>query len=178
MPLVSAAAGDDIAAAACGAAARRPLGTWLSGRVQRGLPGLAALSNLRTLLRTCVLSIVQWSCIIVAIWLSVRAVGHEVTVRAAIGVWVRRVLGLTLPLSPAQLGTTQLAYMLGLSLTGTNDEVAFAASVVYVWRIGDMKRPLSALVALLPASAGALAALPQVQRGKRPCQGDPQGVRS
>ena len=109
-----------------------PLGTWLSRQVQRGLLGLAALSNPLTLLRTFVLSIVQWSCIIAGIWLTVRAVGHEVTVPAAIGVWVLMVLGLTLPSSPAQLGTTQLAYMLGLSLTETNDEVAFAASVVYV----------------------------------------------
>ena len=131
-----------------------PLGPWLSGQVQRGLLGLAALSNLRTLLRTCVRSIVQWSSISVAIWLGVRAVGHEVTVPAAIGVWVLMVLGLTLSSSPAQPGTAQLAYMLGLSLTETNDEVAFAASVVYVWRIGDITQPLSALVAPLPASAG------------------------
>jgi len=64
------------------------------------------------------------------IWIAGQ--GHVVTVPAAVGVWVLMVLGLTLPSSPAQLGTTQLAYTLGLALTSANDEVAFAASVVYV----------------------------------------------
>jgi uncharacterized membrane protein YbhN (UPF0104 family) len=41
------------------------------------------------------------------------------------------VIGLTLPSSPAQLGTTQLAFTLGLSLASNETEIAFAASVVY-----------------------------------------------
>jgi hypothetical protein len=49
----------------------------------------------------------------------------------AVTVWMLMVIGLTLPSSPAQLGTTQLAFTLGLFLALNETEVPFAASVVY-----------------------------------------------
>jgi len=110
----------------------RALHAWLFGQIHHGLKGLTALGSVTTLLKTLALSIVQWSCIVAAVWLSVLALGQTVPAPAAIGVWVLMVLGLTLPSSPAQLGTTQLAYTLGLSMTDAAHEVAFAASVIYI----------------------------------------------
>ncbi len=45
--------------------------------------------------------------------------------------FVLTVIGLTLPSSPAQLGTTQLAFVVGLELVGAGAASAFAASLVY-----------------------------------------------
>lgn len=108
-----------------------PLRKWLSHQARQGIGGLKALGSPRTLFATFMLSLLQWSCIVAAIWFSVAALDHPVTVPAAIGVWVLMVIGLTLPSSPAQLGTTQLAYTVGLALTEANHEIAFAASVIY-----------------------------------------------
>ena len=77
------------------------------------------------------LSILQWSCIIFAIWLCAYSVGYTATVTMAIAVWILMVIGLTLPSSPAQLGTTQLAFTLGLSIAINEVQIPFAASVVY-----------------------------------------------
>ncbi len=104
---------------------------WVIGEVKRGLAGLGAVRRPVALLEIYLLSLLQWGCIVAAVWLSVASVGHPVTIAAAISVWVLMVVGLTLPSSPAQLGTTQLAFTVGLALTVAHDEVAFAASLVY-----------------------------------------------
>jgi uncharacterized protein (TIRG00374 family) len=107
------------------------LRNWIIGEVKRGLAGLRVIQRPRALLWIYALSMLQWGCIVAAVWISVAAVGHPVTMAGAIGVWVLMVVGLTLPSSPAQLGTTQLAFTVGLALTATEDAVAFAASLVY-----------------------------------------------
>lgn len=98
---------------------------------KRGLVGFSALGSPSIVINTFLLSILQWSCIVVAIWLCAVSVGYVATFSMAITVWVLMVIGLTLPSSPAQLGTTQLAFTLGLSLAFNDTEIPFAASVVY-----------------------------------------------
>jgi len=122
-----------------GGALRRALGRllpaslhdWIIGEIKRGLAGLGVVQRPLVLFRIYALSLLQWSCIVAAVWFSVAAVGHPVTMVASIGVWALMVIGLTLPSSPAQLGTTQLAFTVGLALTAAQDEIAFAASLVY-----------------------------------------------
>ncbi len=100
-------------------------------QLKRSLIGFSALGSPLIVIQTFLLSIIQWSCIIAAIWLSGVAVDYMATLSMAITVWILMVVGLTLPSSPAQLGTIQLAFILGLSFTLDETQVPFAASVVY-----------------------------------------------
>lgn len=100
-------------------------------QLKRSLIGFSALGSPLIVIQTFLLSIIQWSCIIAAVWLSGVAVDYMATLSMAITVWILMVVGLTLPSSPAQLGTIQLAFILGLSFTLDETQVPFAASVVY-----------------------------------------------
>lgn len=104
---------------------------FISDQLRRSLVGLAVLGSPWLLLQVFLLSLLQWSFIIAAVWFCADAVGQSITIPMAITIWVLMVVGLTLPSSPAQLGTTQLAFMLGLTLTQTGSQAAFAASVIY-----------------------------------------------
>ena len=103
----------------------------IRSHTKRSFVGFSALVSPSMVIHAFLLSILQWSCIVSAIWLCVISVGHAATLSMAITVWILMVIGLTLPSSPAQLGTTQLAFTLGLSLTLDETEIPFAASVVY-----------------------------------------------
>lgn len=104
---------------------------WIIRQLQRGVGGLGVLKEPRVILKILFLSVLQWSWIVAAVWASVHAVGLSVPIPGAIAVFVLTVIGLTLPSSPAQLGTTQLAFVVGLELAGATGAAAFAASVVY-----------------------------------------------
>lgn len=107
------------------------LRTWIIGQLQRGVSGLGVLTEPGVIVRILLLSVLQWSWIVLAIWASAHAVGTLVPVTGAIAVFVLTVIGLTLPSSPAQLGTTQLAFVIGLELVGASGAAAFAASLLY-----------------------------------------------
>ena len=104
----------------------------IKNQLKRGLAGFAALSSPSTLISAFLISVLQWSCIIGAIWLSALSVGYNATFSMVTTVWILMIVGLTLPSSPAQLGTIQLAFTLGFSLTLSETQVPFAASVVYI----------------------------------------------
>ena len=107
------------------------LSEMIKNQLKRGLVGFSVLGSLPIVIKVFLLSILQWSFIVGAIWLCAASVGYTATLFMVIAVWVLMVVGLTLPSSPAQLGTTQLAFTLGLSLALNETEIAFAASVVY-----------------------------------------------
>ena len=100
-------------------------------QLKRGLVGFSALSNPSIVVNIFLLSVLQWGCIIGAIWLCAYSAGYTLTISMAISVWALMVIGLTLPSSPAQLGTTQLAFTLGLSMALHETQIPFAASVIY-----------------------------------------------
>jgi uncharacterized protein (TIRG00374 family) len=106
---------------------------FVSHQLRRSIVGLSVLGSPWLLLQVFLLSLLQWGFILAAVWLSADAVGQSITVSMAVTVWVLMVVGLTLPSSPAQLGTTQLAFTLGLgfALTQSEGQAAFAASVIY-----------------------------------------------
>ena len=104
---------------------------WIVGQLEHGLAGLASMRNAGLVLQALALSLLQWAFIVAAVWASARAVGLSVPVPGAIAVFVLTVIGLTLPSSPAQVGTTQLAFVAGLQVFGVAPAAAFAASWVY-----------------------------------------------
>ncbi|HPU50017.1 MAG TPA: lysylphosphatidylglycerol synthase transmembrane domain-containing protein [Burkholderiaceae bacterium] len=104
---------------------------WVAHQVTRGVAGLGSLSDPIAVLKLLALSVLQWACIVAAIWACARAVGITIPLSGAIAVFVLTVIGLTLPSSPAQLGTIQLAFVAGLELVDADPANAFAASVVY-----------------------------------------------
>lgn len=116
---------------------------WLSERaaqrlhhhIYRGLEGLDTLRTPRRLLTALVLSLAQWSMVVLAVWASCRAMDVGISMTAAISVFVLSVIGLTLPSAPGQVGTTQLAFVAGLNLSdGGDPSLALAASIIYnVW---------------------------------------------
>lgn len=104
---------------------------FVSHQLKRGVVGLSILGSPGLLIQVFLLSLLQWGFIIAAVWFCALSVGHDISVPVAITIWVLMVIGLTLPSSPAQLGTTQLAFTLGMTLTHAQAQTAFAASVVY-----------------------------------------------
>ncbi len=109
---------------------QRP-GRWIESQIRRGVAGLASLGHPGTVIALVLMSLLQWSCIVGSILASALAVGAQIPVSGAIAVFVLTVIGLTLPSSPAQLGTTQLAFVAGMELVGSDPARAFAASLVY-----------------------------------------------
>ncbi|MGE0315475.1 MAG: lysylphosphatidylglycerol synthase transmembrane domain-containing protein [Lautropia sp.] len=92
----------------------------------------ADLKRPATVLRLLAISLLQWACIVAAIWASVSAVGVQTQASIAIAVFGLSIVGLTLPSPPMQLGTLQLAFVAGLALGQVDAAVALAASLVYI----------------------------------------------
>ena len=118
---------------------------WIVHQLQRGVSGLGALREPATVIRCILLSVLQWSCIVGAVAASAWAVGAPIPVSGAIAVFVLTVIGLTLPSSPAQLGTTQLAFVVGFELVGAAAAPAFAASLVYTAAVVVMMMAVGAV---------------------------------
>ena len=104
---------------------------WLIDQIHRSRTGLAALVDPVAAAQAGLLSLLQWGCIVGAIWASSAAIGEPVAPTGALAVFVLMVLALMLPSPPAQIGTTQLAYVVGFGLVGTGADTAVAASLIY-----------------------------------------------
>jgi hypothetical protein len=104
---------------------------WLIDQLRRGRVGLEPLIDPSLAARAGLLSVLQWACIVAAIWTSSAAVGSTPPLTGALAAFVLMVIGLTLPAPPAQLGTTQLAFVVGLGLVGIDPESAVAGSLIY-----------------------------------------------
>ncbi len=105
---------------------------WLSDRLRGCRDGLISVRRLSTLAILIAISLFQWCMIVAAIWACSQAAGVSIPISGAIAVFALSVIGLTLPSSPAQLGTIQLAFVVGIDLVGGDAAYAFTASVVYV----------------------------------------------
>jgi uncharacterized membrane protein YbhN (UPF0104 family) len=104
---------------------------WVRNERQRARAGLQGLAEPGLMLRTLVLSLLQWGWIVGAIAASGAAVGAPPPPAGALAVFALMIVGLTLPAAPAQVGTTQLAYVAGFALVGLPGPQALAASLVY-----------------------------------------------
>jgi uncharacterized protein (TIRG00374 family) len=103
----------------------------LQKQAETGVAGLASLRHAHVLAKVALVSLLLWFTVVVITYASVRAVGVEAPLAASIVVLVLMVVGLTLPAAPVYVGTTQLAFTIGLAAFGVGAAHAFAASVVY-----------------------------------------------
>ncbi len=100
-------------------------------QLEVGALGLHALKDFRLLIGIVATSILQWSAVGVAVYLSIRAVGIEVGASAAFVTLAATTFGVTLPAAPGFLGTIQAAYVLSLAPFGVDRSEAFAASAFF-----------------------------------------------
>lgn len=107
------------------------LRAFVERHVTDGVNGVAPLRGQNVLAWVCVASLLQWSSIVLAILLSMRAVDIDAGVVAATIVLGLMVVGLTLPAAPMNAGTTQAAFAIGLAGFSVSQPAAFAASLVY-----------------------------------------------
>ena len=104
---------------------------WLENQLALSREGFESIKDLRLMLGTFAISVVQWLLVIGAIRLSAEAVGETVSLVAIAIIFVVIVIGLTLPNAPLQIGTTQFAFSLGMGADGASASSAIAASIVY-----------------------------------------------
>lgn len=105
--------------------------SWLVTQLTLSRKGLVALENVRRMILALALSVIQWLLVLLAIWCSVRAVGAGAGVVPIAATFVLLIVGLMLPNSPMQIGTTQLAFTIGLGTGNISATVAIAASLIY-----------------------------------------------
>ena len=79
-----------------------------------------------------ILSLLQWLCIAVCIYLSIESFGLGLSPWIALIVLPLTIAGLTLPTAPVYLGTIQVCFLAGLVPFEVSNEVAIAASVAYI----------------------------------------------
>jgi len=103
----------------------------LGRQAARFRAGLAPLMKPRLMTGALLASAIQWGLVIAAIWASGLAVTGTVSPMAAIVTFVLIILGLTLPNSPLQIGSTQLAFVVGLGIDDVAESDAIVASLVY-----------------------------------------------
>lgn len=104
---------------------------WLGQQIERSRLGLKPICDVGLMSLAIAVSVLQWVFVIVAIWWSAKAVGIEISLAASGVIFILIVIGLALPNSPMQIGTTQFAFAIGLGLDGTPATPAVAASIVY-----------------------------------------------
>jgi glycosyltransferase 2 family protein len=96
---------------------------------------LEALSSVRSpgrLLRLSINSVVQWSLMALCVWMSMAAVGADISLAVTIIVLTTTVVAVTLPNAPGYLGAVQAAFVFALQPFGVSSESAFAGSVFYL----------------------------------------------
>ena len=98
---------------------------------ERLITGLAALRRPRLVTAVALVSIGHWLTIGACIQCSLFALGLELPWSASFLVLALSVIGMTLPSSPAFIGTIQLAFTLGLSPFGVEANEALAASLFF-----------------------------------------------
>lgn len=108
---------------------------WLNLQIRKGQAGVSTIRHPRSIALLVVTSLFQWLWIVAGIWACLQATATTIPVSGAIAVFVLTVIGLTLPSSPAQLGTIQLSFVFGLELIGVAAAPAIAASLVYTFGI-------------------------------------------
>jgi len=103
----------------------------IANQMQLSASGLATVRSPRLLFPILLNSIVQWAIAGLAIYISLEAVGLDLSVTAAIVVLTATVFAVMLPAAPGFFGAVQLAFILTLTPYGVSEDMAFAASVYY-----------------------------------------------
>ena len=108
-----------------------PACKWILRHLQHGIEGLGSLQQASTALKVLGLSVMQWGLMAGCIWLSLRAVGIAPEPAVALVILLLLVVALILPTAPGQVGTTQIAFLLGATPFGLDQEAVIAGSLLY-----------------------------------------------
>jgi len=113
----------------------KPLPDRYSERIREllvlALSALHSMKLVRLVVRSVVLSMLQWALVSVAIYAALRSVGVEINMAAAVVTLAATVLAVSLPAAPGFFGTIQLAFVLALVPYGVSESDALAGSVIF-----------------------------------------------
>ena len=90
-----------------------------------------SMKSVRLIMRSVVLSLLQWVLVGLAIYGALRSVGVEVDMAAAVVTLAATVLAVSLPAAPGFFGTIQLAFVLALLPYGVSENDALAGSIIF-----------------------------------------------
>jgi len=95
------------------------------------LSAIQSMKSPRLVIRSVVLSLLQWVLIGLAIYAALKSVGVEINMAGAIVTLAATVLAVSLPAAPGFFGTIQLAFVLALVPYGISENDALAGSVIF-----------------------------------------------
>lgn len=97
-----------------------------------GASGVRALRKPSAVGLLALMSLAQWGCMCLCIWISLAAVGAPQSPIACLTVLAMTILVMTLPAGPGYIGSLQLAFVVALAPFGVASDVAVAASIFYL----------------------------------------------
>ena len=100
-------------------------------QLRSGAKGLHSLLDRTIVLKVALVSIVQWTILLVCIWITLHAVGVTASVPTLLLILALVVLGSSIPNAPGYLGSIQAGYVLALEATNGDGSQGLAASVVF-----------------------------------------------
>ena len=89
------------------------------------------MKSVRLVVRSLVLSLLQWMLVGLAIYAALRSVGVEIEIAGIVVTLAAMVLAVSLPAAPGFFGTIQLAFVLALVPYGVSENDALAGSVIF-----------------------------------------------
>ena len=89
------------------------------------------MKSLRLVIRSVVLSLLQWLLVGIAVYAALQSVVVEISMAAAIVTLAAIVLAVSLPAAPGFFGTIQLAFVLALMPYGVSEGDALAGSIIF-----------------------------------------------
>lgn len=106
--------------------------TKLSGILHNVILAFSSLRSPPLLIMMVILSLVKWGIMAVIIWLSLVAYGTYVTVAIALILMAVLAFAAAVPNAPGYIGAMQAAYVFTLRPFGISEEIAIAASVLFL----------------------------------------------
>lgn len=95
------------------------------------LTALHSMKSAQLVIRSVVLSFLQWALVGLAVYAALRSVGVEISMAAAVVTLAATVLAVALPAAPGFFGTIQLAFVVALLPYGVFESDALAGSVIF-----------------------------------------------
>ena len=95
------------------------------------LSALHSMKSVRLVIRSVVLSLLQWALVGLAVYAALESIGVEISFAVAVVTLAATVLAVALPAAPGFFGTIQLAFVLALVPYGVTESDALAGSVIF-----------------------------------------------
>jgi len=105
------------------------------------LAAMHSMKSVRLVIRSVVLSLLQWVLVGLAIYGALKSVGVEIDIAGAVVTLAATVLAVSLPAAPGFFGTIQLAFVLALVPYGVSESDALAGSIIFQHMRSRPRRP-------------------------------------